>query len=179
MNEKVKITKLKTKKNKKVRNGRSISTRCTNCGSSLLIDFEGHLQCTGDKLDYWIKEFEKYHLLTSNEQVIYMKKISNSSKFEELYDYWRFSKDSNFQEPFKCGFTNGLNIPLPTNKVKIPDPLVVKAIEEKLGRNLTEGELKGEELLYSFQGIISTEYVTNSKTIKIPQVILPDEVEVK
>ncbi len=174
----VKIKKLKPKNKKRGRNARTNNLSCPNCLSKLKTNAYGLLQCTGDKLKVWEKEFEKFSKLNNEKKVEYLKNVSASGNFEELYDRWVYALQSDPPEEFECGFTNILFPPNGNVKVRIPDPIFCKKIEMKLGRPLTLEEILGEQPLYFYQGQVLTEWRKRAKQIRIPFVILPDEEEI-
>lgn len=176
--QKVKVKKLKAKAKKRGRNDRSNSLTCPNCLSKLITNSIGVLECTGDRLKLWEKEFTKFFKLTPEQKTEYLKNVSANGNFQELYDRWVYAQEQNTPEEFGCGYTNTLFPPMGTVKVRIPDPIFVKRIEQKLGRKLTEEELIGESPLYAYAGRVLTEWRKRAKEIRIPYVILPDEEEI-
>lgn len=175
---KVKVKKLKAKAKKRGRNDRTNSLSCPNCLSKLITNSIGVLECTGDRLKFWEKEFEKYHKLTPENKIEYLKNVSSDGNFQELYDRWVYAQNQNAPEEFGCGYTNTLFPPMGNVKVRIPDPIFIKRLEYKLGRALTEEELIGESPLFFYQGRVLTEWRKRAKEIRIPYVILPDEEEI-
>lgn len=176
--QKVKVKKLKAKTKKRGRNDRSNSLSCPNCLSKLVTNQFGILECTGDRLKTWEKEFEKYHKLVPEKKVEYLKNVSANGNFQELYDRWVYAQQQEPSEALDCGFTNTLFPPNGNVKVRIPDPIFVKRLEQKLGRPLTEEELIGESPLYFYAGRVLTEWRKRAKEIRIPFIILPDEIEI-
>lgn len=174
---KVKVKKLKARAKKRGRNDRSNNLSCPNCLSKLITNTYGVLECTGDRLKLWEKEFVKYFKLTPEEKLEYLKGVSSDGNFQDLYDRWVYAQEQNTPEEFGCGYTNTLFPPMGTVKVRIPDPIFTKRLEDKLGRKLTEEELIGESPLYFYQGRVLTEWRKRAKEIRIPYVILPDEEE--
>ncbi len=177
--EKVTVHTYEYSKKKEMRNARSNTSSCPNCLSTLKTNDSGFLYCTGNKLIIWEKDFAKYHAMKDIEKAKYLSKISNTSKFEELYDYWRYAFENNDPAQFDCGYTNNVSLPIGSSKSRIPDPIVCKRLETSLGRKLTEEELYGESPLYSYRGKILTEYKKRAKEVKIPWILLPDLVEIK
>jgi hypothetical protein len=176
--QQVKVKKLKAKAKKRGRNDRSNSLTCPNCLSKLITNSIGVLECTGDRLKLWETEFVKFHKLNGEQKVEFLKTVSANGSFQELYDRWVYAQEQGVPEEFGCGYTNTLFPPMGTVKVRIPDPIVVKRIELKLGRKLTEEELIGESPLFAYQGRVLTEWRKRAKEIRIPYIILPDEEEI-
>lgn len=176
--QKVKVKKLKAKAKKRGRNDRTNSLSCPNCLSKLVTNSYGILECTGDRLKIWQKEFEKYHKLTPEQKVEFLKNVSANGNFQELYDRWVYAQQQETPEDLDCGFTNTLFPPNGNVKVRIPDPIFVKRLEQKLGRKLTEEEIFGESPLYFYAGRVLTEWRKRAKEIRIPFIILPDEEEI-
>lgn len=174
----VKIKKLKPKGKKRGRNDRTNSLSCPNCLSKLVTNSLGLLECTGDRLKIWEKEFERYYRLDDVKKVEFLKNVSANGNFQELYDRWVYARENELPNEFDCGYSNILFPPSGNVKVRIPDPIFCKRIEQKLGRKLTEEELFGESPLYQYGGRILTEWRKRAKEIRIPFIILPDEQEI-
>ena len=124
-----KIKKLKPKNKKRGRNDRTNCLSCPNCLSKLITNSLGILECTGDRLMIWDKEFSKFYRLTPDKQVEYLKNVSSTGTFQDLYDSWNYAKANEATEKFECGYTNTLFPPNGNVKVRIPDPLFCKRIE--------------------------------------------------
>lgn len=176
--QQVKVKKLKAKAKKRGRNDRSNSLTCPNCLSKLITNSIGLLECTGDRMKIWEKEFERYYKLDDEKKVEFLKNVSANGNFQELYDRWVYARENELPNEFDCGYSNVLFPPSGNVKVRIPDPIFCKRIEQKLGRKLTEEELYGESPLYQYGGRILTEWRKRAKEIRIPFVILPDEEEI-
>jgi hypothetical protein len=174
----VPLKKFKAKKNKRMKNVRHTITNCPNCLSSMRLNAHGSWECSADKLNVWEKDFIAFSQLGDKEKGEYLLGLSNYSRFIELFDKWKYSQDNNAPEEFNCGYTNTMYPMIGTASVRIPDPLVVKRIEHKLGRPLTEEELIGESELWAFGGRILTEWRKKAKQIRIPYIILPSETTV-
>jgi hypothetical protein len=174
----VPLKKFKTKKTKRINNARHTLTNCPNCLSSMRLNAHGSWECSADKLNIWEKDFIAFSNLDDKEKGEYLLGLSNYSQFIELFDKWKYSQDNNAPEEFNCGYTNTVYPMLGTASVRIPDPIVVKNIEKKLGRKLTEEELIGESELWSYGGRILTEWRKKAKQIRIPYIILPSETTV-
>jgi hypothetical protein len=173
--ETITVKKFKIFKNKPSNNGKNKKLLCPNCASFLKADSLGHLKCTGNKLEFWEKEFIRFDKMDNNAKIKYITNISNYSNFMELYDKWKFSVVNNLPEEFNCGFVNDIYPPNGNIQIKIPDPLVVKRLEKKLGRKLTEEELLGESELWAYGGRVLTHWRRKAKQIRIPFIVLPSE----
>lgn len=173
--EKVTLKRFKAKEKRRTRNARSTTTTCPNCLSTLKLSKQETWECTGDRLKLWEEQFIFYSKMTTEEKVKYITGLSHYSKFLELHDKWIYATENDLPDEFNCGYTNIIYPPNGTTQVKIPDPLVVKRIEKKLGRKLTEEELLGESDLYWYGGQVLTEWRKRATPIKIPFVILPSE----
>lgn len=158
---------------KEAKNHKRINTICPNCASTLALNDDNNWFCTGDKLKIWESEFKNYYDMENAEKAEYLHKISENSRFLELYDFWVYSYEKGSPEEFSCGYTNDLFPIISTIQTNIPDPLVTKRIERKLGRKLTQEELCGEVELFQHNGQILTKYKKNSLQIRIPWVSLP------
>lgn len=173
--QKVTLKKIKPKdKKKEFYDTRNSITTCPNCVSRMMLNDKGFWDCSGDRLKVWETEFIKYKGLDNSKKVKYIKDLSNSSRFLELYDRWEYALNSD-GETFGCGYTNVL---FPLNgsvQVRIPDPVFTKIIEQKLGRKLTEEELYEEQEIFFYAGRILTKYREGAKVIRIPWVVLPTE----
>ncbi len=176
--QQVPLKKFKAKKNKRINNARSTITNCPNCLSSMRLNSHGSWECSADKLTVWEKDFMAFSKLGDKEKGEYLLGLSNYSRFVELFDKWKYSQDNNAPEEFNCGYTNTVYPMIGTATVRIPDPLVVKRIEAKLGRPLTEEELIGESELWLYAGKVLTEWRKKAKQIRIPYIILPSETTV-
>jgi len=174
----VKIKKLKPKGKKRGRNDRSNSLSCPNCLSKLKTNSYGVLECSGDRLKIWEKEFARFYKLTPEEKVEFLKTVSSNGTFQELYDRWVYASETGKPDEFECGYTNTVFPPNGNVKVRIPDPIVCKRLEQKLGRKLTEEEIFGESPLYFYRGMVITEWRKRAKEIRIPFIVLPDEEEI-
>jgi hypothetical protein len=173
--QKVTVHKLKPKERKVSNNARSNDTTCPNCLSKLSLNDSGIKFCTGDKLQFWEKEFIKYEKLSDEKKAEYLVNISEDSDFLNLYDRWAYAQKDENKEPFTCGYTNKIFFPIPSSNITIPDPIKVLKVERKLGRKLTEEELYGESDLWEYKGMILKEYRQGSKKVKIPLVRFPED----
>lgn len=153
------------------------NTTCPNCQSILRLNTLGQWECAGDKIKIWEKEFYTYMRSNEKKKVEILANFSNSSRFLELYEMWHYDIILNEGIKFDCGYTNEIFPLISACKEKIPDPLFVKIVESKLGRKLTEEELLGESELYWFKGMVLKNYKKNSRVLRIPWIILPNETE--
>lgn len=166
---------IKPKDKKAVSYGRPNPVNCPNCLSHLTTDNAGLQHCSGDKLDFWDKEFSKFNKLNPHNRNKYLETITEESQFFELYDRWTYSKSPNSEEKFNCGYTNKIFFPMPSGNVTIPDPLKVSNIEKKLGRKLKEEELYGESELWQLGKRILKDYTKGCKKVIIPLIRFPQD----
>lgn len=177
--EEVTVNVFKDKHPKGVSNARRTTINCPNCNSTLIIGENGLYECTSDKLAHWDKEFYKYYMMLPPEKLEYVTTISKESMFFDLYDKWVYARENNSPEDFNCGYTNNVSLPIASNKTIIPDPLYCLFLEQKLKRPLKEEELRNESELWIKGRRVYTEYRKGARMVKIPYILLPDEVEVK
>jgi len=173
--QKVPLKKFKAKKNRRMKNGRSTITNCPNCLSSMKLNSHGTWECSGNKLEIWEKDFVAFSKLGDKEKGDYLNGLSNYSRFIELFDRWKYATENDLPEEFNCGYTNIVFPMTGTASVRIPDPLIVKRIELKLGRKLTYEELIGESELWAYGGRVLTEWRKKATQIRIPFIVLPSE----
>ena len=117
---------------------------CPHCLSKL-IDDEGIMSCTGNKLMMWQSEFKRYESMNAAEKKKYLISFSDSEKFVDLYDKWSLSDADGNRPNFTCGYSNQIFSPIPETRVMIPDPLQIKRLERVLRRPLTNEELFGDK----------------------------------
>lgn len=170
----VTVHKFKPKDKKTVNTTRNILVNCPNCLSRIELDSFNSYKCSGDRLVQWHKEFEVFESLDDSKKLQFLKNISFDSMFLELYDRWIYSK-RNPEEPFDCGFTNQIFLPIPSCSITIPDPAQVKRIEKKLRRKLTEEEIFGEKELFEYRGSVFEHYRNGAKAIKISLIRFPED----
>lgn len=115
-------------------NLRSVHNLCPNCFSKLEQDSSGSLHCSGDRINSWQEEVDKYLKLTVGEQQAYLNKLSNPSGFINLVDF-------NTGKVF-CGFNTKLTAIVPETNCRIPDPMASARLERKLARKLQDIELE-------------------------------------
>jgi hypothetical protein len=173
----VTVTILSPKERKVTRYVDRSNTTCPNCQSTLRLNDLGQYECTSNKLMVWEKEFFAYDRADMEGKEEILAKFSNTSLFSELYDRWKYAREND--EKFDCGYTNEVFPLLSESKEVIPDPLVVKRVEKKLGRELTLDELLGEVELFTFGGRVLTEWRPKARTLRIPWIVLPSQSEVK
>jgi hypothetical protein len=171
----VTIHKIKPKAKKGISYGRPNYNICPYCNSKLDIDSAGLQKCSGDKLEFWQKEFIKFSKLGDNAKVKYITTISEESQFFELYDRWTFAQIPENEEQFNCGYTNKIFFPMPSGNVTIPDPVRVAYVEKRVGRPLTEEELYGESELWQFGRQILKEYKKGARKLKIALIRFPGD----
>ncbi len=173
--QKVPLKKFKAKKNRRIKNARSTITVCPSCLSTMKLNAHGAWECSADKLEIWEKDFVAFSNLGDKEKGEYLQGLSNYSRFIELFDKWKYAIESDQPAEFNCGYTNIVFPMTGTASVRIPDPIVVKRLELKLGRHLTEEELIGESELWSYGGKVLTEWRKKARQIRIPYIVLPSE----
>ena len=176
--QKVSINQYEPYDRRRTRHARSNNTSCPYCLSLLKADSFGTLYCTSTRLKIWEKQFAAFHALNAQEQEKYLGGLSNTGRFKELYDRWKYAFENNLPDEYNCEFSNQIFPIISASKNIIPDPLFCKKLEEKLGRPLTEEELRNESELYFYQGQVLTDYRKRAKLINIPHILLPDEIEV-
>jgi hypothetical protein len=169
------VKRIKPKDKKAVSYGRPNAINCPYCLSHLITDVNGVQQCSGNKLEFWNKEFNKFNKLDEHLKRKYIETISEESQFFELYDRWTFAQVPENEEKFNCGYTNKIFFPMPSGNVTIPDPVRVTHIEKKLGRLLTEEELYGEVELWQYNGSIFKEYRKGARKVKIALIRFPGD----
>lgn len=173
--EKVLVKKLKPKKKKTQRTSRRTTTTCPNCMSTLFINDLNVWECSGDRLKHWEYTFWRYDKTDEKGKVDILSTISDNGRFLELFDRWVYCQNAEPKEEFNCGYSNHSFSPNGGVKVNIPDPIFVKKLENKLGRELTEEEVLGEVDLFWYNGMVLTKYRKDAKKIKIPFIVLPSE----
>jgi hypothetical protein len=171
----VTVHKIKTKDKKAVSYGRPSTINCPYCLSKLITDKSGLQQCSGDRLEFWDKEFYSFFKMNDYQKKNYIKNITEESQFFELYDKWVYTQNPESNEKFSCGYTNKIFFPIPSANVTVPDPIRMSYIEKKLGRPLTEEEIYGESELWQFGGSILKEYRKGCRRIKIPLIRFPED----
>lgn len=130
---------------------------CPHCLSKLL-DEDGSLVCSGDKLKFWIKEFVMYEKLSYQDKWKYLDTLEDKGRFLDLLDKW------NKDEVLSCEYTNKMFSTIPETKIILPDLLQVKQLERVLKRPLTEEELLGHTTL-----------IVNGEVISIKKLTFPDD----
>lgn len=173
--QRVTVKVFKPKDKKAASYGRSNVTTCPNCLSQLKLNESGVAYCTGDKLDFWLQEFNKFEVMTDEQKVNYIQSISDYSEFINLYDRWKWVNESETKEIYNCGYTNKIFLPMPPSSIIIPDPVKVAHVQHKLGRTLTEEEMFGEAELWEFGGSINEKYRNGARKVKIALVRFPQD----
>ena len=174
-NQDITVNVIKPKDKKEVNNARSNTLTCPNCLSKMTLDSNGNQQCSGSQLKIWESEFSRFQNLGEEKKAIYLKDISYDSMFLELYDKWAYSVLTNNPDEFNCGYSNKIFLPVPSCQVTIPDPIQLSIIEKNVGRALTEEEIFGEKELYYNQGIVTEEFTSTSKKLKIRLIRFPED----
>jgi len=169
------VRRLKYKDKKVVSYGRPNTNHCPYCLSNLTTDSLGLQHCSGNKLEFWEKEFNNFFNMDALLKVEYIKTISEESQFFELYDKWTFAQTPEIEEKFNCGYTNKIFFPMPSGSITIPDPVRVSYIEKKLGRKLTEEELYGEAELWQHRGSVFKDYCKGARKVKIALIRFPGD----
>lgn len=167
---KIDVKKLKPKRRRIGHNVRSVNHTCPNCLSTIIINNLGQWECTGNNLQLWSKEFERYNTMSAAEKEKHLETIDNKEKFLEWYN----------QDSLHCGWNSQLQKIENTYSVRIPDPIAVSRIEKSLGRNLSEEELEEGKVLYrkliSDKYTYSTVYCEGWNLYVIPRISFPDEI---
>lgn len=132
---------------------------CPYCLSKLLNE-DGRMVCTGNKLKIWEKQFIEYAKMPIEERNEFMTNFAESEKFEELYNKWSHVDRNGDRPNFTCGYTDKVFSSLPDNRILIPDPLQVRRCERALKRPLTEEELAGEVDLIINGTAVELEFMT-------------------
>lgn len=170
----VKVKKLKYKKKKEFKLVKKEPTTCPYCLSLLKSNEVKVLECTGDKLRIWEVEFLKFNKLNQEQRNKYLIGISNRDMFIDLYEKWSVIDEKGQRPNFTCGYSNRIFNPISRYRLSIPDPLLIKAIERSLGRELTEEEKFNEKELWQYQGRYSDRYKKGANKVRIPQVVFPE-----
>ena len=165
---------LKSKKEKVYNNAPDFSTTCPYCFSALIKNDVGVFECSGDKLAIWEKDFLKYHSLSEEKKKEYLKTISYIDLFEELYQKWNFIDESGKRVNFTCEYSNKLFNPIAKIKTQMPDPCLVRIIEESLNRKLTEEEKAGEMEIFKEGKKYFADWKRGRTKVKIPILEFPD-----
>lgn len=173
--QRIKITKLKPKKKRAIRNARHINTNCPYCLSTLKINEAGTYECTADKLKIWEAEFLKFNKMSDKEKINYLYKFSYPDKFEELYQRWNFQDENGNRVNYDCGYTNKLFNPISRFRSTMPDPALTKTIEGSLGRKLTQEELMGEVEIYRKGNSYFSDWKKGRNKVRIPWLEFPDD----
>lgn len=174
-NQNVTVNVFKSKGKKEINNARSNTSVCPNCLSKLVLDANKNLQCSGDRLQIWWTEFNNFNNMSQEKKDEYLKHISYDSMFLELYDKWLYSVNNNKPEEFNCGYTNKIFLPMPSCQTIIPDPIQMNIVEKNIGRELTDEEIFGEKELYYTQGVVTEDFDSSSKKIKIRLIRFPED----
>lgn len=144
---------------------RTVNHLCPNCMSTLEVK-SGKYICTGDVLNYWRQELEKYDNMKDDEKQIYFNSVSDKEVFSNIL--------SN-RESLNCSYSSNLTSIMTDNNMLVPDPLVVSKIELKLGRRLTEEELVEDKAFYRSGSNISLQKVEGFEEFKIPFIRFPED----
>lgn len=150
------------------RNFRDNHNICPHCLSTLKVNDENILECTGDKLQFWLKDFEKYDDMDLINKNIYNEKLSNKEQFLSLYSNWKGGN-------LICEYSNKMIIPNLIYKQEIADPMFVGKIERSLGRELTEEEKCGDKQIYKIGERFTDYFEVGSATVLIPKINFPDD----
>jgi hypothetical protein len=157
-------------------NYRNIDNICPDCLSTLVLGNKGHFECSGDRLKLWETEFINYSKLDELQQNQFLIQFEDPNLFLYLYNKWEF-KDQNGNRPyFICDYSNSINTMNIRASVIIPDPIMTKIIEKRLGRPLTEEEKRGEKSIWTKEGNYYTKYKKGRSKVNIPLITYPEEV---
>lgn len=174
-NSEVKVKRLKPRLKKKKSSHRKVEINCPYCYSKLRVNDVGVLECSGDKLKIWENEFIKYVKLGADEKKAYLDKLHNDySLFLELFERWERSDTESKRLRLECIYTNQIFNPVSRYRTSLPDPILVAAIEESLGRELTEEEKFGESEIWREGRAYFTNFKEGRVKVRIPILIYPD-----
>jgi len=162
-----------SKKSKKTNRAKTTSV-CPECNSVLKVNKLGIWECLGNELFYWQQEFIKFRAANQEEKDKILKSISDTGQFIDLYNRWSNSQDLP-DVSFDCGYSNRLYPSHSNSKEVIADPIQVVNVERKLGRKLTEEELKNEQDIWQHGGKYLTKYRKGAKKVRIKYITFPDE----
>ena len=169
--EKLDKTILKPRRRRVGKHARSLNHTCPCCMSIVKINNMGQLECTGNNLILWRKDFEVYSKMNATDKEAYLNSLNNKEKFLEWYQR---------KDDLHCGWSNNYSKIDQTYSTMIPDPIAVGKIERSLKRPLTEEELEEGYVFYrtleNNNYIYSTENLENWNKYIIPRVSFPDEV---
>jgi hypothetical protein len=171
----VQVTKLKPKKHRSKKHARHTITSCPNCLSTLKLNTFGVWYCTGDRLELWTGELEKYSRMNEQRKQDYLSSISEVDKFLDLFERWQYINERGIRENFNCGYSNEVYPPVSRVKSHLPDPAFVKSLERRMGRKLTEEEKANESELWEWNGVISDIKKKGAKRVRIPWINLPED----
>lgn len=170
-NKEVKVKKIKPRLKRKKTSTRKVEVSCPYCYSKLRVNDAGVLECSGDKLKIWEAEFYKYVKLNENDRKDYLDKLHNDySLFLELFERWERTNPKKLE----CIYTNQIFNPISRYRTSLPDPILVSAIEESLGRELTEEEKYGEVEIWREGKTYFSDFKEGRVKVKIPILIYPD-----
>jgi hypothetical protein len=173
----IKIKKLKNK-TKKVNKLDLVkqSTTCPYCLSLLKINDVKVLECTGNKLRIWEKEFLTFNQLIEDKKNKYLLGLSDVGLFLDLYEKWNKTDEKGNRVNFTCGYSNKLFNPISKFRTSFPDPILVKRIEKSLGKELSYDEKWGLVDVYKEGNTYFRTWKKGRQKVKIPQIIFPDGV---
>lgn len=134
---------------------KSSSNLCPNCLSEMTLENSKYV-CSGNRYAIWKTEIEKYKSLSEDDQLTYLSNIANPSKFLEMVDN---------VASFECLTTNRLNSTIPSQSLRMPDPLAQNKIEKLLKRKLTDQELE--------EGFV---FSVNGKDYTLPFINFPEDI---
>lgn len=123
------------------------NSSCPNCLSSLLINKQGYYECSGNNLKYWEEQFKLFDTMSSSEKAIYLDNLSDTGSFLELHLKWSFKDTEGHRSNFGCGYSHKTYSPINKLRTKMRDPVAVRFKEKKLGRKLTDEELREVPLI--------------------------------
>lgn len=112
------------------RNSRNL---CPNCFSTLKPNDHNVKECSGDRIESWRNEIEKYEGMEQGEKESYLKELDNPYKFLELVGTLNSSG---------CNYSTDLISFYKDYVTRIPDPIAVASLERRLKRPLREEELE-------------------------------------
>lgn len=136
---------------------------CPNC-LSRIVDENGIMMCTGNRLKMWETEFKRYDKMVTTEKKEFLISFSDSEKFIDFHKKWALVDENGNRPNFCCGYTNQIFSPIPDNRIVMSDPLQVKNVERQLKRSLTVEEINGNR-----------DIVINGKVITLDRMFFPDD----
>jgi hypothetical protein len=172
--EEINVKKIKSKNPKPTNNYRNLINTCPYCLSKLVTNEFNILECSGDKIKIWEKTFIDYEKMNDKDRKEFIKKFSDISMFNELYERWSYKDEKGMRQGLSCIFTSRLFNPISRIRSTLYDPILVGAIERSLGRSLSDKELSGEVEIWKEKNSYFSDYKKGRKLVRVPELIFPD-----